>query len=64
MMMLMVAVVVVVVMMMMIVAVMMTVMTALTRFHLALLQTEMKRQWYGGRMEGRREVVWVGFERK
>lgn len=42
MMMLMVAV--VVMMMMMIVAVMMAVMTALARFHLALLQTEMKRQ--------------------
>lgn len=39
------------VMMMMIVAVMMAVMTALARFHLALLQTEMKRQWLGGRKE-------------
>lgn len=32
-------------MMMMIEAVMMAVMTALARFHLALLQTKMKRQW-------------------
>lgn len=44
-----------VMMMMMIVAVMMAVMTALARFHLALLQTEMKRQWLGGRKEGGRE---------
>lgn len=33
-------------MMMIVVAVMMAVMTALAWFHLALLQTEMKRQWY------------------
>lgn len=35
-----------VMMMMIVVAVMMPVMTALAWFHLALLQTEMKRQWY------------------
>lgn len=35
-----------VMMMMIVVAVMMAVMTALAWFHLALLQTEMKRQWY------------------
>lgn len=35
-----------VMMMMIVVAVMTAVMTALAWFHLALLQTEMKRQWY------------------
>lgn len=42
-----------VMMMVMIVAVMMAVMTALARFHLALLQT--KKQCWRGRKEGRKE---------